>query len=253
MEDKIKFLQEILRNLPEYDLEFCSYPAGGGCSGYGEVYNSYTLSNPQIITLLKERIDNTELFQGLATEEIPEREIEEMASDACFPDYSVDVWELPYDLEEIAELFGAVPEDFDPLDEEEEKDDETCHDFVRRFNAIKDDEYFFHYNASDEEYEADVFLKADQARGLILHYLKEENYRDDEIVIPEGLSKWIPFTFKDAGKIIAKQEDSPSVHSGWETAVEDDEFLQEVADIVTEYLEDIISEEEVLERIEDLK
>lgn len=232
MTEKIKFLHQQFAHIPsEHDVAYSAYPDMGGCcgGGYDVMYPEITLNKAQILKVLKESSEYPEVFDGLELEEVSEEELDTLAKEACYPDTYVSITSLPYELQEIADLY--------------DEEDNTA--FMESFNALKDGtRYEFQYNIDGyyENEDINVKLTARQARGLIL----------EELGISLPGNNWVEYSLSDVEDKFDSWELLPDISHGWDDVVTDDEFLSEISCIIDSYMSGEIDEEEVADRFAEL-
>lgn len=246
MDDKLNFLRGALMKIPPHTITYLAYPDTGGCDAWGEVECELTLTVPQILSLVFSRLDDPKLFEDFPQEPIPENDIYAEAFEGCFPDARVSICSLPYDLEDVAELYDEEllndDDDDDDDDDEEIYDDDEEESFIGRMQELADEEYTFEASICDEDVEVEVYLTGDEARGLVL----------SELGITMDNIDYTDFTLADVEKRVDPEEVLPSVSENWEDAVIDDEYLWALENLIKEYLDDALTEEEVLDRLDDL-
>ena len=144
---------------------------GGACSGGWDGEDEIELSSEQICYLLKERMDNEELFEGIPTEEVDiDEEIGSMAEAGSWPEGG------PH-----ATVNNAIPDELTSLSEEldslaeAENDADSIKNIREKLRAIKDGNYTFHFTVTDpedsyyfdEDGEEEIPLTAMEAIGLL--------------------------------------------------------------------------------------
>lgn len=169
---QVELARKVLDDIGWHSLHCSLYASeGGACGGGWDGDDELELSPEQICCLLKERMGNEELFEGIATEEIDiDEEIGSMAEAGSWPEggpHATVNDAIPDELAGLSEELDALAEG--------ENDADSIKDIREKLRAIKDGNYTFHFTVVDaedsyyfdENAEEEVPLTAMEAIGLL--------------------------------------------------------------------------------------
>ncbi len=167
--EKIKLAKKVLKNLTteSFTIDASAYEGGAAGDGWCDGID-FTLSKANMVYLLKQRINNDNLFKGMKEEEIDlDHEILEAVKEAAWPDGGA-----------RASLISPIPNELDELAAKLEKldmnDEEAVKAIREKLLKVAAGEYTFSFNivTSDsfylsEDVKEHISLTAPQALGLL--------------------------------------------------------------------------------------
>lgn len=140
---------------------------GGTCGGGWDDSEELNLSRKQLLSLIRSRIDASELFEGMTLEDVDVDDlIADMAMEAAWPDGGPEVTVNDAIPDELSELDKAL----DNLDMDDAEEVETIR---KQLKEVAADTYTFWFTIEAPDYcfaddvKAEIKLTSEQALGLL--------------------------------------------------------------------------------------
>lgn len=177
--DTISLAQKALRHISDTSFPCSTFASEGGKCGDGwDFEDDLYLLAPEIIFLLKGRIDNAEVFNGFRTRQIDvEEALLDKAYTNAFPEgvpMATVEDTIPYELEELAEQLGDLDVD----------DEDAVDEFRTELEEVETGDYTFSFSIAnngwvyEEGIEETIYLTQKQALGLLRGISRDKSIFD---------------------------------------------------------------------------